>query len=96
MADLEQQLDYYQAQQISTRAHINNYQKILDTFKDTEIKFLKVKLSPEYKQSMDLRDGVDSLDISLYALKQLLQLSDKMLRVPSDEKTKAMVDKLIS
>lgn len=57
---------------------------------------MKVKLSPEYKSSKELQENIDSLDVSLYALKQLLQLSDKMLRMPEDEKTQALVDKLIN
>jgi hypothetical protein len=69
-----------QMQQISTRAHIKNYSKIIDTMKDIEIRFLKIKCSQEYKMSPQLKDSVDSLDYALYTLKQLLQLTEKALR----------------
>lgn len=61
-----------QMQQISTRAHIKNYAKIIETMKDIEIRFLKIKCSQEYKTSMPLKEYVDSLDFSLYTMKQLL------------------------
>ena len=46
---LEQQIAFLKEQGPSSRAHILNYNKIVDTMKDAEIKLLKIKLLREYK-----------------------------------------------
>ena len=69
LRELMQKFEFVEGQQISSRAHVKNYQKIIENMKDIEIKFLKIKLSKEYKSGPLLKDAVDSLDISLYAMK---------------------------